>query len=179
MANKVLAERESGDAEIVDRALWAVALEGGSATKASRRLHDEGLELGASTIRYWFKNSHRERYAEIVTERRRTLDQHIAQGATALALELQEAESRAVKQTLAGLAMSNGVEASQILRNLSVSKDTQVRTAASLRRTWSEESSAQSLAEIAAELKALAPGVIKLVEDDVVEEVSDAEVVTS
>ena len=165
--------------EKIERALWEIAAQGGSCTKAWRVLTDEGMEhngqpITRNTLQYWKLKSHRNRYHEIKQGGVQQLEELIAMAATERAIQLGEAEDRAIGQVLAGLTGANGVEASQILRNLSASKQVQEQTIRGIRGRASEESVARSLEDVVKELRRIAPGVVTVTAE---EPVVDAEVV--
>lgn len=160
-------------AEAVDYLLWLVALEGGSTSRALARAEAEGkLEQlpRRQTLDDWKRVRYRNRYSEIVTHRKDAMDDEQAAAAAILARQIAQAETRAVKQTVAGLSSANGVEASQILRNLSQSKGIQLDQA---RKTYERplaERQAASLEEIAAGLNRIAGGGAVVLEAEVVDE---------
>lgn len=156
----------------IERALWEAAASGGSAHKAHIAMKDAGwgeLEdsagLGvppARTIRDWIRGSFRNRYQEILEGGVKEFEELLAQQATGFAIRAGEAQGEALKQTLAGLANANGVEASQILRNVAQSRKMAVDESGELRRRPFRRQADESLAQIAKELEGL--GVVKIIE---------------
>jgi hypothetical protein len=131
-------------AEFIDKCLWEVAAAGGNVTRAHQQMQRWAMsqmeETGETpdlpsdrTLRDWVSNSHRNRYHEVQHQKVVEMDEMIAQTGSRLAVQLAEAEERALKQTLGGLASASAVEASQILRNLSLSKKVQVDSSIQLR----------------------------------------------
>lgn len=158
--------------EVVERALFEMARHGGSARKAQAALALEGMHIPEGTMRVWRKSTFRNRYHEIASEKARELEEMIAVQATDLALKLAEAEDRALRVTVAGLSQATGLEASTILRNLSMSKSQQVDKAQGIRGRPNFRPDVRGLTEIVRAIKAV--GGVEVVEG---EAVAEAEVV--
>jgi hypothetical protein len=94
-------------------------------------------------------------YHEILRTKVDELDELMAQQAQSAALQMGEAMDDALRVTLAGLATSNGVEASQILRNISQARSAEIDKAAQLRGRDFGSQMVKSLADVARELQAL------------------------
>lgn len=157
--------------ETIERCLWETAANGGSAHRAhqvlkSMELTDEDGELveipPARTIRDWVNGPFRNRYQEMLQTSVKEIEELLAQQSTEEALALGYALSEARKQTLAGLANANGVEASTILRNLAQARKMAVDEAGELRRRPFRREQDESLADLARELQQL--GIMRVVE---------------
>jgi hypothetical protein len=151
--------------EVVELALWHVALHGGDCRRGRRALGEALIAAagygeedpeaatvdvpGESTVRNWVKGRFRARYLEILDVKASELDGRVAATATELAIQIEEGERQAIKQTLAGLSSSNGVESSVILRNLSQSKKIQVEAAGAIRGRAAFERALPSLEALA------------------------------
>jgi hypothetical protein len=152
----------------IEAALWEAAAAGGSAHKAHLALKERGFGdepegvPPARTIRDWIKGSFRNRYAEILEGGVRELEEAMAQQATAFALRAGEAQIEALRQTTAGLAAANGVEASQILRNVAQARKMGVDESGELRRRPFRREADESLLQIAKELEGF--GILKISE---------------
>lgn len=161
---------------VVEQALWEMAANGNSATRASRALEEAGIvnpstggAISPRTIRDWARKIFRNRYHEIVVEGVRELEEIVASKNIDLAIRQGEAEQSALAQTLAGLPHATAVEASQVLRNINQAKTANVDKALQIRGRGHAPSVEQGLKEVVQVLKSL-----KLVEQD---EVVDADVV--
>ncbi len=174
------------DAEFIDRVLWEVAAAGGTVTRAYNQLSEWGTQQADETgvmpdlpslrtLRNWVNITYRNRYHEVQQQKVTEMDELIAQEGQRLAVQLADGEERALKQTLAGLASSNAVEASTILRNLSVSKKSQVDNAINLRRQQSGGIDGRSLQDLVSSLVRAGAGT--LAEPTVEEDIVDAQVV--
>lgn len=183
--DKDLGRRVSWPPELVDRALWTIALEGGSVSAAHRRLQEElsdermgelGIEMiSRQALQNWKQKYFRNRYHEILQIRARELDEVIAQDATVLARSIQVAEEEAVRNTLSKLDGANALEASTILRNLSQSKSVQLQAAGIIRDRPRRAAAAASLQTIAQSLNRIAGGkVIEILEGEARELPSEA-----
>jgi hypothetical protein len=174
--------------EAIEKALWELAAAGGNANRASQALFDMGITqdeedlariergeevqgrpIPSRTLRYWKNTSHRNRYHEIRHTGVRELEERIAEDGIDLASEIMVAEQQALRQTMAGLPHASSAEAAQILRNLSQSKDLQVKQAMAIRGQGQAKKDSETLEQIARELKRM--GV------PVMEEPVDAEVI--
>jgi hypothetical protein len=164
--------------ELVERVLYEVAGNGGncSATlRAFQAANEDRIERGEEpvelpslrTIRHWITVSFRNRYHEICADSARQLEEIVAAQGVENAIAMGKAEADALKQTLAGLSNANGVEASQILRNISQAKGTAVQTSQLLRGRPTVITAETPLEQIARELQQLG----------IVEVITDAEVV--
>jgi hypothetical protein len=177
--------------EEIDYVLWTAAVVGGSPTKTARQLELEereratsgepsrfsrGTPPSRSSIELWVKVRYKDRYHQIQAERVGDMDELLAQSASNLVSRISDAEERALKQTLAGLGNANGIEASQILRNLAQTKDVNIRGANSLRGKDALSGVERTLGEIASELGRIAPNVISVETLDA-DQVEEAEVV--
>lgn len=166
----------------VEMALWQLALDGGSYTRAARSLDEmkvrglNGRPIPRSTIELWAKSRFKNRYHEIRTKRVADLDEALALDAQAQAQRLGRAVDSATRQTLAGIAGANGVEASQILRNVAQARQSEISNSMQLRGTDPESKKARSLADIAKELNGLG-NFVKVVSEDDDGVVVDAELV--
>jgi len=164
--------------EHIERGLWAIAVSGGSPTKAARLLEEEeffpfGAEEGPiprASLEYWKKVSHRNRYAQILKDKSDKIDDVIAENAQALSLAIASAEDQALKRTIGGISMANGIEASQILFNLSRVKGIQNDIAGGIRDRPAQAERDKSLKEIARSLESLGGGVIQIEDAEIVEE---------
>jgi len=183
---KKLGARSPYSAELIDYALWMVAIEGGSASRAHNRMiaeHEENpkhemYKAGVPTrqvMTKWSRITYKNRYTELLNLRHREMDEAIASEAQVIAQQIASAEVAAIKQTQAGIAGANGVEASQILRNLSQSKQVQLQQAGLIRERPLVERQADDIHSIARSLNDLAGG--HVVEVVTAEDVRDAEVV--
>ena len=141
--------------EVIEQALHTVAFNGGNVARSCRSLAAIGIELDPQTVRRWIRGRFRNRYHEIQSKTARDLEEQIARDATDLALQQAHAERQAMERTLAGLSDANGVEASQILRNLSQSKAIQVDKAGQLRGRASVTVDVRGFEEIARSLERL------------------------
>lgn len=118
--------------ELIDAFLWEIAVHGGQVRAGYNSLvHALTQNAGETgmpdvpaerTVREWVQFRYRNRYAELLKQKAEELDEQRAQDASTLALQIREAEERALTQTLAGIGQANGVEASMILRNLATAK---------------------------------------------------------
>lgn len=167
---------------IVDRVLWEVAVHGGNCRKAHQALvaradsDDALLDLPVErTVRKWVTERWADRYAEIRSIKAGMLDEQVARDAASLAVAIEEGERKALQTTIARLGEADGVEASQILRNLSQSKKIQVDSAGALRGRAAFDEAVRSLQDIARSLSRI-PGV-ELVDDDGRPAFVDADVV--
>lgn len=166
--------------EVVEQALYEIAACGGNVTRAVRNLHDRGITqaypkdggapIPVTVVREWKLKRFRNRYHELVTVQAREREAIVSSRGIDLAIQIAEAEQEAVKQTLAGMSDATAYEASQILRNLTQSKRTQVDQAHAIAEQGQVEKVSQTLDHVVEGLKRL--GV--LVDDD---QVTDAEVV--
>ena len=166
--------------ELIERILYEVAAQGGNCTAAKRtfdELNEHRAEQGEDkidlpsvrTIRHWITGPFRNRYHEIVSDSARQLEELVAAQGVSLAISIGTAEEDALKQTLAGLANANGVEASQILRNLSQAKGTAIDKAQLLRgRPTQISGTDDTLEALARELQKL--GIVEVVEGTAVED---------
>ena len=165
--------------DLIERCLYEIAAAGGNATGAKRALDQENqhrLERGEEplslppvrTMRYWVTGPFRNRYHEICADQARELEDIIAAQGVENAIAMGEAERSALKQTLAGLANANGLEASNILRNISMAKGTAVQTSQLLRGRPTVIHAETTLDQLARELKQM--GVVEVV-DSTAEEI--------
>lgn len=138
--------------EVIEKALFEMAACGGSANKAAQSLRDQGLEISAHTIREWKRGPFRNRYHEIVSTHQRDLDSIIAAAQTENIVTMLDGEREALKQTMAGIANANGVEASNILRNIAQAKRYAVQNHSEITGRPRQERQSQSLQTIAAAL---------------------------
>ena len=178
MTELVVSEASKFSAEVVDYLLWLCALEGGSTSRALRRAEGEGRfkELPSrQALDKWKRGTYRNRYSELVTLRRERFDDEQATSAQIIARQIAHAEEAAVKQTMAGLSGANGVEASNILRNLTQSKGINLDLARKIHERPLAERQADSMEEIAGALNRLAGSGAVTIETG--EEIRDAEVV--
>lgn len=171
-------------AAYIDKVLWEVAAAGGNCRMAHEHLvraateaYEESGTLtevpSERTVRDWVSRRFRNRYHEVQAMKVAEMDEVIAQDGQRLAIQLAEAEERALKQTLAGLGQANAVEASQILRNLSQSKKSQVDNAVVLRRQATASVDARTVTDLAAALVRAGAAVLAepaVVEAEVVED---------
>ena len=155
---------------LVERCLWETAAAGGSATRAHAVLSEQGLDPlpPRRTIQNWTTGRFRNRYHEMLSEQARDLEEIVAAQATANAIRMGDAEQDALRQTMAGLSMASGVEASMILRNISQSKAVQVDKAQLLRGRPTQINAERSLDELARALERL--GLV----ESTAEEITDA-----
>lgn len=171
------------DQSMIDKVLWEVAAAGGNCriaherlTRTATEMFDETGEMPdlptERTVRDWVSRRFRNRYHEIQAAKVAEMDEVIAQDGQRLAVQLAEAEERALKQTLAGLGSANAVEASTILRNLSQSKKMQVDNALALRRQATASVDARTVTDLASAL--IRAGAAVIAEPEIIE---DAEVV--
>lgn len=122
-------------AEIVERALWAMALEGGSATRAFRRLEAEYPDVTPPpprTMRNW-RRRFDIRYQEVTVTRAKDLEELVASQNVSFALRAADVQEEALRRVQAGLGTTNAVEASQVLRNVAQSAQSGVQISAQLR----------------------------------------------
>lgn len=83
--------REGYDDETVELALTAVALSGGSASRACRRLKDEhGVTLRRGTLEHWVRATHAAQYAEIRDRRAGEVQRKVAAQFEDVAIESSE-----------------------------------------------------------------------------------------
>src|SRR3954470_21036823 len=104
--------------EVIERALYEVAFQAGNTRKAQQALAALGIHVPYRTMHDWVRGRFRNRYQEIATQATDELRERIARDT----IDLAAGEKEALRQTLAGLADLNAVEASMVLRNLSTSK---------------------------------------------------------
>jgi hypothetical protein len=121
--------------DVIETAMWCLALEGGSPTRAVMRLREQhGIEdVSRENIRDWSKGRFRARYEEIRSSRASEIEELVAANALERAIAMDQAEDQALRQVQAGLSSANGVEASMILRNLTQSKAANIDKAGQLR----------------------------------------------
>lgn len=121
--------------EEVETCLWVVAKHGGSATKAMRELREfHGWHhISRENLVQWSQRRFKARYEEICSEKATELEEIVAARAMQQVLAMADVEESALRRVAAGIADSNGVEASIILRNLSQSKNVNVDKAGQLR----------------------------------------------
>lgn len=171
-------------ADFIDKVLWEVAAAGGQVSRGYSQLQHWALlvmeETGEMpdlpserTVRDWVASRYRNRYHEVQQSKVTEMDERIAQTGARLAIQMADAEERALKQTLAGLASCNGVEASVVLRNLSQSKKIQVDNAVTLRTQSAEGIDVRGITELAAAIVRAGAGILEgpvIPEAEVVEE---------
>lgn len=160
-------------ADVVEKALWAAALHGGSYTKAHKVLFDQGIVVPRKTIEHWAKVTHRNRYQQIRTVEYDRLMVEIAAEMTDNAASAQEVEKRALERTLQGVDSADPLEASQILRNVSQARSSMVQQAQLLRGRPTENVNV-TLTDLAKELEQL--GVVQYSEPTLDVEVVDEDV---
>ena len=163
--------------ELVDNILWEIAAAGGQVRKGYRQWLDallghHGIEDGditklpfaipsERTARDWKSKTKRDRYETILKIKTDQLDERVMGAASTLAIAMEEVERDALKQTAAGLAHANGIEASTILRNVSQAKKIQMDAVTSARATRAFERELPNILELGRGLAAL--GVAQLV----------------
>ena len=158
--------------ELIEQALWVVAVQGGVVTKACEALREAGIvgkdgkPIARRTLSHWKKVSHRNRYAEILRTKVNDLDQVIVEQAQANAIKLGDAQDRALDVTMAGLAGANAVEASTVMRNIAQSRQIEITKAMELRGIDPESRKGRSLELVAAELAALGPNIVRIERED-------------
>lgn len=156
-----LAEVVGESEELVSRALWALVECGGSETKAQSLLEQEGVKrqdgepIKRSTLGNWKRQTFKHRYTDLRTRKMNAVDEILVTGAQALAIKMGEAEESALKQTMAGIADLNALEASNVLRNVSASKQIQLKGALELRGQEVEREGNQAMERVLKELKGL------------------------
>jgi hypothetical protein len=162
--------RVSWPIEAVDKALWTIALCGGSVSAAHQILEEEGPPEGCEmitrqTLNNWRSRYFRNRYHEIIGQRTRELDQVIADDSSVLAQRIAQSEERAVKQIDSGLPHATAAEAAQILLSLSRSKQVQLQEARTIREAPLRQQRENTIERLAASLERVAGGsVIEIVE---------------
>lgn len=181
----ILDRRDKGDSsfgmQMVQRCLWEIAANGGSLTKAHRSLErqeihtENGKPPAINTLRKWKNVTYRNTYETILRTEANRIDELLSQQAQANAIALGDAVSDALEVTLSGLALANGVEASQILRNIAQARQIEIDKSMQLRGEDPVSRAANSFKDAMRELAGL--GVVKVVEEDVEKGYIDAEVV--
>ena len=157
--------------EVVEAALWHVALAGGEVRAGQVALREAlcadagvdpnsaeaaGIECPSeSTVRKWVKGRFRNRYHEILEVKGSELEGRIANSAVELAVLLEDGERRAIKQTMTGLGSATAVEASTIGRNLSQMKKIQVEAAGQIRGRRAFEEALPALGDLARSMAAM------------------------
>lgn len=157
--------------EVIERCLYETAVHAGNARKAHRALSRWEPDMdwpSPETLYGWIKGRFRNRYAEISSQNAEGLREVIARDMTGMAIRLGDAEKDALNRTLAGLADVNAVEASTILRNLSLSKQIQLDQEGKLRGRANVIVDHRGLEEITQALVNL--GIGEVVDAEVVED---------
>jgi hypothetical protein len=179
MALKPAKAHYQWDPEFIERVLYEIAANGGNCAGTHRQLvalneerdaaGEEQLRLpSVRTLRYWIQGPFRNRYHEITVASARQLEELIASQGVENAIAMGKAEQDALKQTMAGLANANGVEASQILRNISMAKATSIEKSLLLRGRPTVITAETPLEQIARELQQM--GIVEVI-DSTAEEV--------
>jgi hypothetical protein len=157
--------------ELIQQCLWQIAASGGNVAKAHEALVEQGVTgpegkpVSMSALRKWKKSTYKGGYHQILTEYAEKLDEILARQATENAIELGDAVDKALARTLSQLATANGVEASQILRNVAQARDVELRSRASLQGRDPASRIARTMEDAMAELKGMGVATIER-EDD-------------
>lgn len=176
-----LAHRGEYDLDEIDDCLWMVALCGGSVNRAHAQLVERAKDLaekgkgaprvpGRATIDRWRRIAHKNRYHEILRLKQQGVDEVHSTRATELAIQMADAEEKALRQTTAGLSGADAVGASQILRNISQSKAINLGEARGYQDRPRLQRREETVDDILGALKALAHGsLVEVVESDATE----------
>lgn len=165
-------DEELHPVELVERALWEIAAHGGNVSAACRSLDQQGIrrsdgrKIPRSTMSDWKTRQYRNRYQEILRVRVKDINEVLGIQAQANALQLGAALDDSLRVTLAGLAGANGVEASQILRNIAQARNMEITKAQELQGTDGASQIARGLKDIADELAGLGRNIVKVEAED-------------
>ena len=108
--------------EQVERSLTMLALFSGNASRASRELADQGLQISRSTLTAWRDERYAERYQQIHTGLMGQIRERMAQQAEELADRNAEAELAAIERFFEQVHHLSGKDAALAAKNFALAR---------------------------------------------------------
>lgn len=102
----------------VDTALLVLAMSGRNCGMASRRLKEEGLDVGRRTLNQWKNYTHADRYLEIEHEHAPSVEKQMVNTARAIVTAANEGTLEAIEASREQLRKGEAKDPSTVARNL-------------------------------------------------------------